>query len=151
MTVMEPHQLTRSQAVRARMVTYGAIVLLVTCSIAGLEWWPLSEFRLFSSLRTQDQVSWEMTTVSNAGVETTVDLGDLPPSYWGAHHVIPELPAMSTQDQQAAVLAWLQGARVETDGVSSVRFYAVGTQVPTEPSLTPTLVSRTQLLDVPLP
>lgn len=151
MTVVKPNTASSAQVRRARFVTYGVISSIVICCLLGLEWWPLSGFRLFSAIRTEDQISWEMTTVNRNGAETPVNLADLPVSYWGAHHVIPELPTRSTQDQQAAVLAWLDGAHVTTGEVVSVRIYEVESQVPTDPSQAPTVVSRSQLLEVPLP
>ncbi|HVQ88181.1 MAG TPA: hypothetical protein VMT88_08365 [Actinomycetes bacterium] len=132
-------------------MTFGVIGLIVVCALTGLEVWPFSGFRLFSVVRTQEQVSWELRTVDAAGVETPVDLDDLPVSYWGAHHVIPELPEMSQSDRQAAVLAWLHGANVDTDSVSSVRVYEIESLVSTEPSHAPSRGAETQVMEVPLP
>lgn len=151
MTIVDPDTANPGELRRARLVTYGVTGLIVFCCLLGLEWWPLSGFRLFSSIRTENQISWEMTTVSSSGDETSVNLADLPVSHWGAHHVIPELPTMSMQEQQAAVLAWLGGANVTTGDVVSVRFYEVESQVPTDPTQAPSVASRSQLLEVPLP
>lgn len=151
MTIVEPNTASSAERRRARIVTYGVTGFIVICCLLGLEWWPLSGLRLFSSIRTESQISWEMTTVNRSGAEEPVNLADLPVSHWGAHHVIPELPTMSMQAQQTAVLAWLDGAHVTTSDVVSVRFYEVKSRVSTDLTQAPTVASRSQLLEVPLP
>ena len=37
---------------RARRVTYGAVVLLLVAALTQVEIWPLSAYRLFSTVRT---------------------------------------------------------------------------------------------------
>jgi hypothetical protein len=145
---LEPATVT--EAVRARVVTGAVIGIIVLCAVTGLEIWPFSGFRLFSVVRTQEQVSWQLRTVDAAGEEAKVDVGAMPDSYRGEALVIPELASMSDVDRRAVIHAWLEGAGVDLAPVVSVRVYRVDTLVPTEPSEVATPVSTTQVLDVSL-
>jgi len=140
----------RTEALRARVVTGGVVGVVVLCALTGLEFWPFSGFRLFSVVRTQEQVSWQLRAVDRSGSETTVDLAALPTSHSGAHFVIPLLPGMSEDDQREAVRAWLRATDTDATGLSSVRVYRVVTMVPTDDSTVAAPVSSTQVLDVPL-
>ena len=140
-----------AEVARARIVTFGFVALILAVSFAGLELWPLSGFRLFSMVRTPEQVSWQLRAVDATGGETTMDLTRLPPYDSGSLQVTQQLSTMPVPQQQAIMAAWMHGLGMDPDRYSSVRLYRVDGQVPTgsaEPQETPPV---TEVLEVALP
>ena len=140
-----------AEVARARIVTFGFVALILAVSFAGLELWPLSGFRLFSIVRTPEQVSWQLRAVDATGAETTMDPTRLPPYDSGSLQVTQQLSTMPVPQQQAIMAAWMHGLGMDPDRYSSVRVYRVDGQVPTrspEPQETPPV---TEVLEVPLP
>ena len=140
-----------AEVARARIVTFGLVGLIVTASLAGLELWPLSGFRLFSMVRSSDQVSWQLRAVDSAGVETTLDLSLLPPHDSGALQATQRLATMDLAEQQGVMLAWLEDLGLDPGRFSVVRVYRVDGQVPTGSGQPTELPTTTQVFEVSLP
>ena len=149
-TVEPPGHPTRALAVRARVVTAALLLAILGVSLAEAEEWPLSAFRLFSATRSGETISWQLVTVDEAGNESVVDLGVLPPSYGLVHHLLPKLPARSPAAQRAEIESWLEGAGVDVDVLASARVYRVVSTVPKTAGGTREVVERTIATEVAL-
>ena len=149
------HDTTSTDSVRVgwlpRLVTYGAVAVVLVAGLAGREVWPLSGFLLFSSERTARQQTWELAVVDASGAERTVSLGDLPDKSSGYVQLMPKMLSMPERDQQEVVAAWLDGLAFDAEDVVAARVYLVESEVPTEAGEPPVEVSRSDMLTVDLP
>jgi hypothetical protein len=134
-----------------RLITYGAVALVLVAGLAGREIWPLSGFFLFSYERTAQQQAWELAVVDESGTERTVNLGDLPDNYSGYVQLMPKMLAMPQQEQQEVIAAWLDGLGVDASGVVAAKVYLVDSEVPTEVGEPPVEESRSEMLTVNMP
>jgi hypothetical protein len=85
----------------ARVAVGAFLAVLLTCGLFGLEFWPFSGFKLFSQLRTDRQVRWELTADGRP-----VDFSTLPRGYRQGAHVLPTLARGSASRREAACRAW---------------------------------------------
>ena len=107
------------QRTLARRVTVGTIVALLLVALSGLEAWPLTSFRLFSTVRTGTTTSYQLVAVAPDGTPTPVRLpGNQVLSTTG--HQYPDLPHESAQTQRAKVRAWLDAAGIDASDVAAV-------------------------------
>lgn len=136
--------------VRARLVTYGLLTLLFGTVATGSELWPLSQFELFSSVRTGTGQSWQLVTVDQDGDETLVDLGGLPANLGLVHHLLPGLPNQPPADQQATVRLWLEAVGADDPEPAAARIYTVRRTVPVAAGAAPTELGRTLAAEIPL-
>jgi len=116
---------------RARWVAYGLVGLLAFSTIAGVEWWPLSSFRLFSQARTGTAVSWQVAVVDGAGEEHVLPFDQLPRGYRGSHQLAPTLRRLSPRRRDAVCRAWAAAAGRLAVEAGEVRVYRVTGRVPT--------------------
>ena len=93
-----------------RIVVYGLVTLLALAAALDAEWWPVSSMRLFSQVRSDSAVSWEVRLVGPGGVEEGLDVASLGRGFRGAHHLVPELATMSDGDRDAVCRAWAEAA-----------------------------------------
>jgi hypothetical protein len=93
-----------------RLVVYGLVALLGIAAVVDAEWWPVSSMRLFSQVRSDSAVSWEVRLVGPNGTEEILDVASLGRGFRGAHHLVPELAAMSAADRDAVCRAWAEAA-----------------------------------------
>lgn len=106
-------------AVTGRLVTYGLIALLIVGVVTETEAWPITSWRLFSSLRTDQRASTVLTVVDRDGAEFPLRLpGDV---IGTTRHQFSTLPRKSPTVQQAKVRAWLEAADVDLARVDHVR------------------------------
>ena len=115
---------------RARVVTYGLLALLGSAAVTGAEWWPVSSFRLFSTLRRETKVAWQVVTVDPSGGEHPARVGRLGRSYRGAGHL---LAAPDHDGRRRACRTWLDAYRRRGEPpAGGLRVYRVVLRVPTE-------------------
>jgi hypothetical protein len=100
-----PAGAAKPPATWARVFVYGFLVLFVSCAAAGREWWPLSGWKLFSSVRSETAVSWQIVTVDDDEAEHPIPWSALPRSYRGWLHIAPELAA-DARARAGACQAW---------------------------------------------
>lgn len=136
--------------VKPRLVTYGAVAIILLAGLTGRELWPLSGFFLFSYERTSRQQAWELVVVDASGAEQRAEFSQLPDNYSGYAQLMPKMLKMPEDEQQDAVAAWLDGLQLDDDAVAA-KVYLVETEVPTEVGQTAVEVSRSQVLTVDLP
>ena len=134
----------------ARAVTYGLLAAMVGTVATGSELWPLSQFELFSGVRTGTSVTWQLVTVDGQGEETVVDLGGLPPNLDLVHHLLPGLRDQSLPDQQEAARRWLEAADTDDPATVAVRVYAVRRTVPIAAEGVSAELERSLTVEIPL-
>jgi len=94
-----------------RIAVYAFLVAIVLCGALEIEAWPLSAFRLFSTVRTGTQVRWELAAVDDAGLETPADVAAMGRGFRQSVHLLPTLAAASAAEQDQACEDWLEADR----------------------------------------
>src|SRR5436309_11767923 len=83
---------------------------LIVCAVASVNAWPFSSWRLFSSLRTDRQISWQAIAVDGSGVERAYPIGAMSHGYGGFRPAMKTFARRSGSDRDALCAAWLRGA-----------------------------------------
>ncbi|GAB2460712.1 hypothetical protein [Xylanimonas ulmi] len=96
---------------RARAVTYGMVAVLLVAAVTHVELWPLTSFRLFSSVRTGGGAAYELTAVADDGARTRVP---------ARGQLLAALPRRSPDAAVAQVDAWLGDAGIDPASVDVV-------------------------------
>ncbi|HWJ84165.1 MAG TPA: hypothetical protein VNR62_01975 [Cellulomonas sp.] len=103
----------------ARRVTYGTVAVLLLVALSGLEAWPLTSFRLFSTVRTGSTVGLQLMAVAPDGSRQPVRIPADQVMQTTTHqfarlaHTRPEL-------QREKVRAWLAAADIDPATVAQV-------------------------------
>ncbi|MGH9025177.1 MAG: hypothetical protein ACRDWD_03530 [Acidimicrobiia bacterium] len=108
-----------------RALVTGLLAALLVCGLVGIEWWPFTGWRLFSRVRTDSRVGWEVATVAPDGEETIVDPNDLPLGYRHVELLLARFPGYSSDEREEICEAIAGGVRDEGQEVASVRVYRV--------------------------
>jgi len=90
-----------------RAAVYVFLALLIACGTLGVELWPFSAFRLFSTVRTGVQPRWELVEVDAAGDERPADLAAMGRAFRQTDHLLPALATSTPARRRAACDAWL--------------------------------------------
>jgi hypothetical protein len=112
-----------SRWVRAFVAAF--LAAFAVCGVFGIEAWPLTGWRLFSHLRTDQQVSWRAVAVDGRGSEEAIHFERLPRGYRNFPLVMRGFSSLPPRKQAAACRAWLAVARHEMTGVEAVRIYRI--------------------------
>ena len=132
----------------ARAVVYGFLGALLLVALTGSEAWPLSSFRLFSDIRTEESTGWRLVAVTPAGVERPVDVrGDADSRR--ASRELHRLDDLPPANQRRRVITWLDLAHVDPRRYKSVRLYRVSIRATPDHRSTEE-VGRLLEVDVPL-
>lgn len=131
-------------------MTYGLVAAILGTALSGSELWPLSQFELFSSVRSGESVAWQLVTVDADGAEAVVDLGGVPPRLGLVHHLLPRLNEQEHADQQESVRLWLHAAVPDRPEPASVRIYQVRQTTPTVAGHQSEELDRTLVDEIPL-
>ena len=99
------------------------LAVFAITGLARLEIHPFSAFRLFSELRGDERVAWQLRGVRGDGTEVAIRLGDLPLGYRQTTRRIPEMEAMSGAERDAICDAWAGPLRHDGVDVVAVRVY----------------------------
>lgn len=97
---------------------------MVACALFAWEPWPLTSFRLFSTVRSAEQQSWRATTLAVDGKEQTYPLGALPEGYRGFAFTMRDFGAADRARQDELCRTWVEAAPglIDRDPVE-VRIY----------------------------
>jgi hypothetical protein len=98
----------------------GALLsLLIVFAAIDIEAWPLTGWRLFSTIRDDTQTGWVVEATDVEGDSRIVSFEELPPSYRNAAWVVAQLPNASVEKREAVCNAMLAAVvDVEPDTVS---------------------------------
>ena len=107
-------------------LTWALVVAVATSGLAGLEAWPLTGWRLFSSRRQAVVVRFEARALAADGSEAPVPFAALPRRYSGWVHVLSEMAGQRPEQREPACRAWAEAtAGVTGRSVAEVRVYEV--------------------------
>ena len=134
----------------ARAVTYGLCGTLLVLGTAQLEYWPLSAFKLFSTVRGPEITSWIVVTVGSDGVEHRLDLGGMPDRVGLPHHTLPKLLHASAAERTEVLTAYVGAAGADPAALRA-RVYRVVSRTSTEAHVPRAEVSRDLAYEVVLP
>jgi hypothetical protein len=85
------------------------LAAIVICAVATIEAWPLTGWRLFSHLRTDEQSAWSATAVDSRGREHEYPLGRLEMGYRGFIFLMGEFAERSPAERLELCDAWREG------------------------------------------
>lgn len=95
------------------------LATFVTCGVLGIEAWPLSGFRLFSSPRSSLAARWQLLALTADGERVPVNVSRLGAAYKGFGFVARSFDDLSSAERAALCTVWLRAA-------SSIGIDAVG-------------------------
>ena len=101
------------------------LAAFVVCAIFGLDAWPLTGWRLFSHLRSEHVVSWQVTAVDPSGAETLIQFKDLGAGYRGAQFIARDFASLPPLDRVKVCEAWARTIRRVGRPVVAFRIYRV--------------------------
>ncbi len=118
--------------------------LFAVVALAEVNLWPLTGWRLFSTVRGPTLPGWEAVVVGPSGEESPVPFERLPRGYRGGLHVLQDFPSLSAGERAAVCTAWATGARSVGVAVGEVRVYRVRSTVSLGRSPPTTVKAREQ-------
>lgn len=100
------------------------IALMVACAVFAWEAWPFTSFRLFSTVRIDQQTAWLATTVDSTGDEDSYPLGGETRGFRGFPFTMNEFTSATPARQDELCRLWVTSAPelVDRDAVE-VRIY----------------------------
>ena len=85
------------------------LAAFVICAVATIDAWPLTAWRLFSHLRTDQQAAWSATAVDSEGREHEYPLGRSGMGYRGFIFLMGEFEERSPADRLELCDTWREG------------------------------------------
>lgn len=121
-----------------RRLLFGSFfALFAVVAVADVNLWPLTGWRLFSTVRGPTLPGWEAVVVADDGGEAAVPFDRMGQGFRGALHVLQDFPRLPEADRQAVCRTWASAARQVGADVRAVRIYrtvstvSLGTSPPT--------------------
>lgn len=108
---------------RTRHLVHLFLAVFVVCGIGTFELFPFSGFRLFSELRGEERLSWQLRAVEVDGDERPILLADLPLAYRKTTSLIPQWDDLPPSERDGICDAWTQPMRDDGIVVTEVRIY----------------------------
>ena len=100
------------------------LAVFVVCGLGSVELWPLTGWRLYSALRTEERSSWQLRAVDADGDEQPIVLGDLPLGYRNTTSILDEFPSLTADERDEVCDAWA-AALDDSERVVGVHVYRV--------------------------
>ena len=94
----------------ARPFVATLLAAMVLCATFAVEPWPLTSFKLFSEVRTDERTAWRATTIDASGEEATYPLGALPLGFRGFGFTMSEFVAADSERQAELCRTWIDAA-----------------------------------------
>ncbi len=94
----------------ARPFVATLIAAMVACAVFAWEPWPLTSFRLFSTLRVDEQAAWQATTVDAAGEEEPYPLGGEDHGFRGFPFTMGEFEDAPPERRDELCRTWVEAA-----------------------------------------
>jgi len=114
-----------SVSARTRRAVHVFLLLFALTGLAHLELFPFSGFRLFSELRSDERVSWQIFAVDADGEESPIRLSELPVAYRNSTKLLPGFADRPAGERDAICDAWAGPARAAGREVVEVRVYEI--------------------------
>ncbi len=96
----------------ARVVTWGAVGVILLGAAVEIEAWPVTSFRLFSTVRTADGATTSLVVIAPDGTQTPVPIPEHQVLATTSHQLV-ELRDQSPRQQRAEAVAWLELAGLD--------------------------------------
>jgi hypothetical protein len=87
------------------------LAAFVLVGLTNLDAWPLTGWRLFSSVRGPETVAVEARAVDAQGRSRVVRMGPISAGLRGFELLVKDFPALSREERDAACAAWLGAVR----------------------------------------
>lgn len=125
-----------------RALVGAGLAVFVVGSLADVEAWPLTGWKLYSNPRGPTTATWRAVVVDGRGVEHNIDFKTLPVAYHQGVNILTDLRTMTRPERQRVCLAFGDVMRRRGADVAGVRLYRVVLAVPTGPEHPPPLRRR---------
>lgn len=103
----------------ARVFVSAIIGLIVVFAALDIELWPMTGWRLFSTIRDEAQTGWVAEATDAQGDARIVSFEELPLGYRNSAWVVAELPDASAEQRESVCQAMFDAiSEVEPDTVS---------------------------------
>lgn len=112
----------------ARGFVYGAPALLLTVALVGVDFWPFSAYRLFSTLRSDATSSQRLVVSFSDGTEQPVSCVDHP-VLRETMRLVPRLPVVDTRTRDVMLATWFADCGIDGADVVRVRIDTVDRSV----------------------
>jgi hypothetical protein len=110
------------RGVRAFVAVF--LTTFLVCGVLQVEAWPLSGWKLFSHLRTDEIRGWTATGAEAGGVERPIPFHSFGPGFQGALHVLKGFEGLGGRQRRDVCEAWADElARTGTE-ILEIRIYA---------------------------
>jgi hypothetical protein len=111
--------------VRKRL-TWALVAAVGASGLVGVEAWPLTGWRLFSSRRERVTTRLEARSLAVDGTERAVPFGELPHGFSGSDPVLRRMADQRPDEREPACAAWADAtSRLTGTSVAEVRVYEV--------------------------
>ena len=114
---------------RTRHAVHAFLLVFAITGVAHLELFPFSGFRLFSEVRSEARVTWDLRAVDDAGEELEIDIEQLPLGYRQAPRIIATLDDLPKRERDEICDAWATPLRERGVRVVRVRIYRTAASV----------------------
>jgi len=114
---------------RTRRLVHAFLLVFAITGIAHLELFPFSGFRLFSEVRGEARITWELRAVDDRGEEVEIDIDHLPLGYRQAPRMIARLRHLGEHERDEICDAWATPLRERGVRVTRVRIYRTAASV----------------------
>ncbi len=103
---------------RVRAFVYAFLAVFLVCGAFEIEHWPLTGFRLYTEIRTEERTSTRVIALLADGGTEEVVFVDLPFGYHSTNRLLSDFPDMTQEERDEICDAWVQPLR--DDGVEVV-------------------------------
>ena len=121
----EVEEVPASVSARTRRAVHLFLLVFALTGLAHLELFPFSGFRLFSELRSDERVSWQLLAVDADGEESPIRLSELPVGYRNSTKLLPGFADLTEAERDAICDAWAAPTRASGQEVVEVRVYEI--------------------------
>lgn len=103
---------------RVRAFVYAFLAVFLVCGAREIEYWPLTGFRLYTEIRTEERPSTRVMALLADGGSREVVFVDLPFGYHSTNRLLSDFPDLTQDERDEICDAWVQPLR--EDGVEVV-------------------------------
>lgn len=114
---------------RRRLLFGSFFAVFAVVAMADVNLWPLTGWRLFSTVRGPTLPGWEAVVVAGDGREAAVPFDRMGRGFRGALHVLQDFPRLPEGERQAVCRTWAAAAQRVGADVAAVRVYRTASTV----------------------
>jgi hypothetical protein len=118
-TTVEP--VRGAPRLRVRAFVYVFLAAFLVCGALEVEYWPLTGFRLYTEIRTEERLSTRVIALLADGGSREVVFVDLPFGYHSTNRLISDFDELSQEERDEICDAWVRPLREDGVDVVGVR------------------------------